>query len=265
MTTLTTRVTRLNPTYTGIFLICLVSFIWALMEILTAAAAVDYSLYQVVWVRYAVHLVFMLLVFAPRRGLRLFATRRPGLQILRALMMLVMPVSFILAAPSMPVENILGIFWLAPLMIVLLSMALLKERPAWHTWALIAAGLVVVLALLRPSGAFEPRGILLSLAMGLSFSLYLVMTRILRHEATLTSLFYTAAGVLVPLSLQMPAVWRPLDLHGALLMALIGLLGFGLLWLLDKTFEISSAAVVAPFLYSQMFWMIVLRIAARMV
>jgi drug/metabolite transporter (DMT)-like permease len=263
MVTNLSRRIKLDATRTGIFMICLVSFIWALMEIVTQMAAVDTSLYQVVWVRYAAHLAFMLLVFAPRHGLRILSTRRLGLQIVRALMMLVMPVSFIIAAPYMNVGNILTIFWLSPLMIIALSMLLLKERVAWYIWAIALVGFACIAAITHPNLALNPLGVMLALAMGLSFSLYLVMTRMLREESTVTNLFYTAAGVLLPLSLRLPAIWKPLTLQGGLLMALVGLLGFALLWVLDKTFEIVEPAVVAPFLYSQMFWMIVLKLIAR--
>lgn len=263
MTTVTSRIMKLDATRTGILLICLVSFLWALMEIITSYASMEYSLYQVVWVRYAAHLVFMLLVFAPRHGLQMVATRRLGLQLLRGVMMLVMPVSFIVGVNYMPVGNILAIFWLAPLMIVLLSMLLVKEGASWYYWLILLVGFGCILALTRPTLSGTGMGIVLSLAMGLSFSLYLVMTRLLREESTLANLFYTAVSVLVLLSIGLPTFWQPVTLQGVVVMVANGLLGFALLWFLDKALELAPAAVVAPFLYAQMFWMIVLRLMIR--
>lgn len=264
MAAITTKMMKLDSTRTGIVLICLVSFIWALMEIFTSYASTKYSLYQVVWVRYATHLIFMLLVFAPRHGLRLVTTRRIGLQLVRGLMMLVMPASFILGVNYMPVANILSIFWLAPLMIMLLSILLMKEGAAWYYWAIMLVGFACILVLTRPTWSGSLSGVLLSLAMGLSFSLYLVMTRMLREESTLTNLFYTAVCVLIPLSIGLPTFWQPLTLQGSLMMAAIGLLGFALLWVLDKALEMMSAAAAAPFLFSQMFFIIALRLMIRL-
>lgn len=263
MSALASRLAKLDPTLTGIVLIVVVSFIWALMEIITSYASQTYSLYQVVWVRYAVHLLFMLLVFAPRQGLRLVTTHRLGLQIGRGLMMLAMPVSFILAVDHMPTGNILSIFWLAPLMIMLLSLLLMKEGAAWYYWVLMLVGFGCILVITRPTGSGTVWGLILSLVMGLSFSLYVVMTRMLREEPTLTNLFYTAVSVLIPLAFKLPGVWRPLNLPGVLMMAAIGMLGFALLWVLDKAMEMTSAAVVAPFIYSQMAWTIILRLVLR--
>jgi drug/metabolite transporter (DMT)-like permease len=263
MTTIALRDIKLDSVRTGILLICLVSFLWALMEIIIGHIPGEYSLYQVVWVRYATHLLFMLVVFAPRLGRKLAATRRVGFQILRALMMLIMPVSFILAAEYMRVGNILTIFWLAPLAIIGLSMLLLREGVSWHYWLLSVAGLICVAVLVHPNRSITPIGVILSLAMGLSLSLYLVMTRMLREESTPTNLFYTALGVLVPLSFGLPAFWKPLTLQAGLMMAVVGLLGFVLLWAMDKALDMTSPAVTAPFLYSQMFWIVVLEFILR--
>lgn len=263
MTAITSRFARLDSSRTGILLLCTVGFLWALMEIVTSYAAFEYSLYQIIWVRYATHLLFMAVVFGPRLGLKLIATQRLGLQLVRAVMMLIMPVSFIWAVQGMPAGNILSIFWLAPFMMIGLSTHFVKESASWPIWLLSLIGFGCVLILTRPNPSFTANGILLSVAMGLSFSLYVVMTRMLREESTLTNLFYTAVGVLVPLSFGLPSFWKPLTLQGGLLMALVGLLGFALLWVLDKALELSSAAMVAPFFYSEMFFIIVLRLLSK--
>lgn len=263
MTTIALKDLRMASVRQGILLVCLVSFIWALMETIIQNIPGRYSLYQVVWVRYATHLLFLLLVLAPRHGIKLVYTRRLGLQLLRAIMMLIMPVSFILAVEHFSVGNILTIFWLAPLMILVLSVPVLKEGVSWHYWVLAGFGLVCIMVLTHPNRNMTGVGVLLSLCMGLSFSLYLVLTRLMRDENRITNLFYTAAGVLVPLSLRLPTFWKPVTLQSGLMMILVGLLGFLLLWLLEKALDMISVAVAAPFLYTQMFWMIVLRVLLK--
>lgn len=265
MTTIASRFTKLDSTRTGILLICVVGFLWALMEIVTSYVALTYSLYQVIWVRYATHLLFMGVVFGPRLGLKLISTQRLGLQLVRAVMMLIMPVSFIWAVNDMSVGNILSIFWLAPFMILGLSILLTRESASWLIWLISLIGLGCVLILTRPDGSLTSYGLLLSIAMGLSFSAYVVMTRMLREESTLTNLFYTAVGVLVPLSFGLTTFWKPLTIQGGLLMALVGLLGFALLWVLDKALELTSAAMAAPFFYSEMFFIVVLRLLSKII
>lgn len=263
MVIIASKIHKLDTARTSILLICLVGFVWALMELITQVVAVNYSLYEVIWMRYATHLLFMLVVFAPRLGLRLLATHRLGLQILRGLMMLVMPVSFILAAPYMNIANILAIFWLAPFIIIGLSVVWLKERVPWYSWGLALIGYTCILILVHPNRALSLPGILLAMAMGLSLSLYIVLTRVLREESTTTNLFYTAASVLVPMSARLPAVWKPLTLPAGLLMIAIGLLGFALLWMLDKAAGMERPSLAAPFLFSEVFFIIVIKLLGR--
>jgi drug/metabolite transporter (DMT)-like permease len=252
-----------NPVVRGMSLVLLASFLWALMEMVAQHAAARHSLLQVVWVRYAVHLLLMLAVFGPRRGRELVHTRRPVLQFTRALMMLVMPVSFLMASKDMSAGTVLSIFWLAPLLVMVLSMILLQESGSWRSWAAGIAGLGCIVLLLHPHAPVTIRGTLLSLAMATSFALYVVLTRVLREESTVANLFYTAIGVLLPLSLWLPSFWSPLTLRDGLLMALVGCLGFAVLWLLDVAMELTSATATAPLLYSQQLWTIILQRLSR--
>ena len=58
-------------------------FLFSAMDTLAKLMLRSYPLPPLIWARYTVHLVFMLLLLAPRIGLDLVRTRRPGLQILR--------------------------------------------------------------------------------------------------------------------------------------------------------------------------------------
>jgi drug/metabolite transporter (DMT)-like permease len=253
-----TRTAKVGLTAGSVVLICMASLIWALMEIIVQHIPGRYPIYQIVWVRYGVHLLFMLAVFGRAQGKKLLSTNRLGLQILRALMMLVMPISFIVATNTMSVSNIVSLFWLAPLLIIVFSRVLLGESVSWASWGLAVAGWVVVIALVGPNQNISGSGVLLALAAAVSFSLYVVMTKMLQGESVLTNLFYTALGVFIPLSLAVASFWQPLTLRAAFMMSSLGLLGFLLLWMLDKALDAASPSALAPFLFTQTFFMIAL-------
>lgn len=263
MTTIISRISNLNSKNTDIMLICGFSLLWAFLEVIVQRIPGGYSVYQVVWVRYATHLVFMLILFGPRHGLKLVTTRRPGLQLLRSVMMLIMPVSYVLATNYMSVRNVLSIFWLLPLMIVVLANVLMGERTAWFYWVAAAAGSIFLAYILHPNRQITGIGFIFAFIMGLSFSLYVVMTRMLREESRITNLFYTGIGVIVPLSVGLTTFWHPLTLTAGLLMVMIGLLGFVALWLVDKALETTEASILAPFLSTQMVWIIVINFVLR--
>ena len=241
-----------------VLLICFVGLVWAAMEAVIQFIPREYTLYQVIWVRYVTHILFLLLVFGPRYGTKLARTRQSGRQWVRALMMFVMPVSFIVAVNTMPAKNILAIFWLSPLVILILARFLSGERANKWSWIIAFVGFTAVLLLLRPNQNLTIRGIVLAVLMNVSFSLYFVWTRKLRGEQTVTNLFYTAVGVLIPLSLGLPFFWRPLTWTSGLLMVIVGLLGFLLLWVLDKALEMTTVSTLAPFVFAQPLWTIVL-------
>ncbi len=200
MVAISSKITSLNSKTVGILLICGVSFLWGFLEVLVQHIPGGYSIYQIVWFRYATHLLFMLLIFAPRQGLKLIKTKRLGLQLSRSFMMLIMPVSYVIATKYMSARDVLAVFWLLPMMIIILAIFLLRERVSWIHWVAAITGSAILALLLRPNLHVTGLGLLLAFVMGLSFSLYIVMTRMLREESRLTNLFYTGLGVVLPLS-----------------------------------------------------------------
>ena len=100
------------------------------------------------------------------------------------------------------------------------------------------------LLILRPSGDIAA-AVLYGLGMAISFSLYVVLTRSLRHEPTATNLFYSALVVFVPLSFAMPAIWKTPTARDALIMASIGILGLAVLWAIDRACELVPVSAIA--------------------
>jgi drug/metabolite transporter (DMT)-like permease len=240
----------------AIAMMCASVFLWAAIETIGSYIPAAYSPYQTVWALYATHLLFMMAVLGPRYQTKLVYTKRLGMQLLRSLLMLGMPVFFILAAQRMPLKDVLSIFWVSPMMVIAFS-ALLGERVSLTYWAAVIGGFAGVLIVSRPDGGVLQLAVL-PLGMALCFSLYQVMTRMMRAEDTLPSLFYTAGGVFVLLSFGMPSFWQTPTLESALLMVSIGLVGFLGLFTLDKACEMAPASIVAPFAYTQPIWIIIL-------
>jgi drug/metabolite transporter (DMT)-like permease len=230
--------------------------LWTTVEGTAVFLSRPYSLYQIIWTRYAAHLLFMLVVLGPRYKTRLVRTKHLGLQVFRGLLMLGMPAFFITAVSRLPVNDVMAAFWVAPLMVLALSAVVLRERIQLWQWAIAGAGLVGALFILRPAGGLLQWAIILPLGMAFCFSLYVVLTRYLRAEETITNLFYTALCVLAPLSLGMPFVWRTPTVGDILLMSIIGLLGLLLLYILDKACEMVPASDFATYLYFQPLWMV---------
>ena len=226
--------------------------LWAAIEILAWRVLQRYSPYQVVWTRYAVHLLLMLLLFGWRDPAALVRTRRPVFHLLRSLMMLVMPASWVMGMQAgLPGDAVMSIFWSSPLLILALGALFLRERLPTAIWlATLLAGVGALLV--HPLHTLSPPGLLVyPLAMAASFSAYVVMTRALRGEATRANLFYTALGVFLALSPFMPRVWLwPAPADFAVMVA-VGVLGCLTLWALDRATAAAPVGLSAPVLTMQ--------------
>nr|WP_162249301.1 MULTISPECIES: DMT family transporter [unclassified Rhizobacter] len=239
------------PGRSAMLLLALFALAWAVVEgVFGARLQLHYSLMQVVWCRYAVHLACLGLLVGWRAPSRLWRTRRLGFQLSRSLLMLVMPASFALslAAGDRP-GTVWALFWVAPLMVLGFARLALGERvPRW-VWAVAAIGSGVAAVMAEPALPRSLAGAVLPLVMALSFSIYVVMTRALRDEPVQANLFFTALGVFALLTPLMPFVWVMPNLHDAALLAGIGTVGLLALWALDRACERAPVAQVAPTLH----------------
>lgn len=72
----------------GVALTLLAVLCFAVLDSSAKYLSQHYPVAMVVWARYAVHTLLMLIAYAPARGRTLLHTRRPGRQLLRALLLL---------------------------------------------------------------------------------------------------------------------------------------------------------------------------------
>ena len=214
---------------------------------------------EVIWARYlGAALVAMAAtrVFARPRLLR---SRRPGLQSLRSLLLLGSTIGNFLALRSLQLAETSTITFLAPIFVALLSGPLLGEWPGRARLAAIGVGFLGVVVATRPgAGAFHPV-VIVAIVGALCNAGYSLATRGLAgYDSGQTTLLWTqAAGVLVATPL-LPWFWTaPTHPLGWALLAGMGVLGAVGHGLLIKAHQLAPAAMLAPFTYTQLLWMIV--------
>ena len=112
--------------------------------------AVDYSLVQIIWIRSVVHLVWMMVLFMPYLGLRIFATRRLKLQLVRSLLQLAALTSFIVGLLYIPMTSATAIFFTGPLIVVALAGPVLGERVGFRRRLAVLVGFAGALVIIHP-------------------------------------------------------------------------------------------------------------------
>ena len=215
---------------------------------------------QVVWARYASAFVLGLVMANPFTRPQLLRTVRPGLQIARSALLLVSTTSNFIALRYLQLDQAVAIIFSTPFLVALMSGPLLGEWIRWRRWTAIIVGFIGVLLVTRPgAGGIHPAA-LLSFGSAITYSLYSISTRVLaRHDSSETTLFYSNLVGAVVTSFAVPFVWvTPTDPLVILLMVGMGAFsGFGH-YLLIMGHRLAPAGVLAPFIYTEIVWMIAL-------
>jgi drug/metabolite transporter (DMT)-like permease len=244
----------------GILLIMVAVSTFAVLDTMAKYLSRTYPIPLIVWMRYATHVLVMLALLAPRVGKGLVTSRRPGLQVIRGVVLAASSLFFFSALAFMPIAEASAITFLAPLLVTAMSAYFLKERVRRSAWAALGAGFVGVLFIVRPGSAVFTPAALLPLATAVCFATYQLLTRRLAGvDSTIATLFIGALVGTLVVSFLLPFFWGlPQSALHAALFVLLGVLGAAGHFVLIRAFEYAPPGVLAPFVYTQLLTVLVL-------
>jgi len=240
-----------NHPLAGIGLMLLATFMFASHDALNKYLAEFYPIVMVIWVRYLIHTALMAAWFLPRSGLRVLQSKRPGLQIVRALCLLATSLLFICGLLFIPLAESTAVNFLTPLLVTALSPWFLNERVGLGQWLAVSAGFIGVLIIVHPGSDFFTPAILLPLGAALSFCGYQLLTRKLaEYDSSVTSNFFAGVQNTLIMTVLVPFFWQlPSSLNHALWMLALGSFGMFSHLALNQAFHYAAPALLAPFSY----------------
>ena len=245
----------------GILLFLTAIFLFAALDATAKYLTAFFAVPLLVWARYLVHLVFMLLIVAPSQGRALVVTRHPWLMVLRGLLLVGVTLLGQLAFRTLPLAETTALIFVTPLLVALLAGPMLGEKLQRRSWLATLTGLVGVVLITRPGGTLSGIGVLYALGAAVCYALYQILTRKLAAtEPAMRQLFHTALAGTVAMSLVLPAYWTgelP-SLKQSLLIASLGLYGGVGHLLLIRAFREAPASALSPLLYVQLIWAMLL-------
>ena len=250
----------MTPALRGTLLVVAAVGVFALMDTIAKYLARSYPVSGVVWARYAANLLVLLIFFAARGELKRLRTARPGLQIMRGLLLAGASLLYFTSLTVLPLAEAAAIGFVMPLFLALLAVPMLGERMDGARLAAVLAGLAGALVIVRPgAAAFTPYA-LLPIGMALCNALYQILTRkVAGVEHPLTSLAWGAIVGAVLLSFALPFAWvTPTDPWHWVLLGVIGLLASVGHFLLIRAYDYANATGLAPFFYTQLVWVMLL-------
>jgi drug/metabolite transporter (DMT)-like permease len=238
----------------GILLMCAGVAMFPFMSAAVKLLGARYPVSEIVWARFTGHLIVMLAVFLPQYGRRLLATRRPGVQIARSLLMLVSNMMFVVAIARVPLATASAIGFTSPLIVTALSVPLLHEDVGIRRWSAVMVGFAGALLVIRPgSGLHDPAVLLLLLSSG-CYALYQIATRwVGLYDGAPTGIVFSALLGSLAMSFVLPFTFvLPRSLLDLALLGSLGLLGGAGHYLVIRAFQSGPAAVIAPLGYVEL-------------
>jgi drug/metabolite transporter (DMT)-like permease len=182
------------------------------------------------------------------------------LHLLRGVITLLMMALFTFGLKTLGLAEAYTLTFIAPMIITMLSVPMLKEVVPPRHWVAIAVGLGGVVVALRPDqSAFLSIGALAVLAAALCYALSNVVGRIIsRTEPSATLVFWTTGAMALGGSVLSAAHWvEVLPAHGPVLLGL-AVSGFLGQLAITEAFRHGQASAVAPFEYTALAWAVAL-------
>ena len=224
--------------------------IFSCMDALIKWLSTTYPTIEIVFFRSCFAFVPLLaaLLKGGRGALR---TRRPLAQAGRAMVGLVSMVAFFYCFRIMPLADVFGIAFSAPLFVTALSVPLLGERVGIRRWSAVAVGFVGVLIMLRPDSGVFASASWIALFATVLYALGQIFVRDLTKTETTTGIvFYVTLTTTVASAVAMPFQWVTPSAVDAPLLAAVGILGGVAQLAFTRAFRLAPAAVISPFDYT---------------
>ncbi|MEJ0078668.1 MAG: DMT family transporter [Alphaproteobacteria bacterium] len=245
---------------TAIGLMCFAVFLFAGNDATAKYLNGHMHTVQVVWARYMSAFVLALILSNPFTRPEIMRTQRPWLQLGRSTLLLISTLLNFIALRYLQLDQAVAIIFCTPFIVAALGGPMLGEWIGWRRWIAIMVGFCGVLLVTRPgAGGIHPAALLV-VGSAVCYSIYSISTRVLaRTDRDATTNFYSNLVGAIAISIAVPFVWTPQsDPKVILLMCSMGLFsGFGH-YLLIRAHRRAPAAVLAPFIYSEIVWMIAL-------
>jgi drug/metabolite transporter (DMT)-like permease len=240
-------------TLQAIGLICLSGLLFVVMNAMVKGLTYEHNTVMIIWARYFFHVLTVVVIF-PGKLVDVLRVRRVGMQLGRSLLLLLSTVCNFTALIFMPLGEVAAIIFMAPIIVAVLAVLVLRERVSLERWLTIAAGFAGAMLIVRPGAGSLNIGAVLALGCALSYALYQITTRLVRESEPIVSLLYGGLVGMIVFSALVPFWWEPPTMRVWLIFILVGALGAAGHLLVIMALQRAEASRVSPFTYVQLLW-----------
>ncbi|MFT5707516.1 MAG: drug/metabolite transporter (DMT)-like permease [Oceanospirillaceae bacterium] len=159
----------------------------------------------------------------------------------------------------LPVANAIALFFVEPLLLMLLSSIILKEKSSPLRYLLAFIGLVGAMVVIRPNWQLYGWPAILPICCALCFAIYLLIIRSTRSQVSTTQAqaYISLAGTVIlgvvlylGQDIDIPVLkWNSIVPSNYSLILWLGFFATLTHWLMGKAFTLNQANILAPFRY----------------
>lgn len=258
----------------GALSLCLGVMIFSGQDWIIKLLSGDYPVHQAIAIRGIVAVPILLVVIAATANLRDLLSPRAGWLTVRGLVLMVAYTAYYLAFPSMPLANVVALWFTAPLFVTLLAGPFLGERVGMRRWVVTIAGFIGVIIIVRPLTSAFTLASLLPIVSALAYAISALMARRMgqTESAPVMSVYQNMVYLLVALVLAAvlgngqfegtddPSLaflvrgWVNPSPRDLALLAACGVIASAATVLLTQAYRLAEANFIACFEYTSIIW-----------
>jgi drug/metabolite transporter (DMT)-like permease len=228
----------------------------SVLDVMLKLLAPHYTALQVSTLRGVASIPFVLAPLIAGGRLATLKIRRWELHLVRGALAILMMMGFTYAIRVASLSNVYTLYMVAPLLVTVLSVLVLKERVTVGGWIAVTVGLMGAVCVLRPSAAGLPlAAALAALGSATCYAINYVLARFMVGTETPESMvFWFLAMLAIGCGLMAMPGWQPIARSDWALIFGLGLSGAVGQFFITKAFVMAPASVIAPFDYTALLW-----------
>ena len=244
----------------GVILLACGIFCFTAMDAVAKVLVQLYPTAEVVWARFAGHLLCVVL-YLGRRFPASLATRMPFWHVVRSLTQLGATVFFFVSLNYIGLAEATALAGISPLLITLGAGLFLGEALGVQRIIGVAAAMLGALIIIRPGMGVFSFAAVLPMICAFCYAANMLLTRLVgSRESPWAAMIYGSASGMIAASLVLPWFWQPVQLAHVPLFLLLGFLGAVAQLFMIRAY--SMAGAMAPFGYLDIVFATIWSIAA---
>ncbi len=269
---------QVNRSKEGMISLALGLFLFSFQDMVIKSFSDDYSVLQIVFVRSLIATILLCIFATLTCGPHVIIAKQSGVLLLKGFVYFFAFTFYYMAFPMLPVADVVAVTFLAPIVVTLLSIVLLKEKVAIKLWFAVIAGFVGVLLVVGPEGKIYNIGTFFAFACALTYGAGSVITRyVTKGDPPVTIAIYSMFVItvmsglcyLIVLALGLetginPSIdfllrdWVWVEGIDGWLLVFIGCIASVGFYLHGRAYLIAPASQVTPFEYTYVFYTVFL-------